>query len=288
MSRQARQITATPELCARLRKTPQAHKYDHGHALILSGPSGRTGAARLSARAALRVGAGVVTLGTPHQALQENAAQLTAVMLAEIDTPEALLAVLGDERINALCIGPAFGLDRAAQFLPAVLESRRCCVLDADALTALARHAELFDCLHETCVLTPHAGEFGRLFPDIAKRLEGEGATYTKVEATRDAARRAGCTVLFKGAETVIASPDGSAAVNDATGHRAAPWLATAGAGDVLAGLIAGLLARGIGPQHAAETAAFLHAEAARDFGPGLIAEDLPEVLPALLRRLGV
>jgi hydroxyethylthiazole kinase-like uncharacterized protein yjeF len=164
-------------------------------------------------------------------------------------------------------------------------------VLDADALTILSREAGLFGALHDGCVLTPHGGEFARLFPDIAAKLEAPavaGPAYSKVDATREAAVRAGCVVLFKGADTVIAAPDGRCAINSAHYERAAPWLATAGSGDVLAGFIAGLMARGLSPFDAACTGAWLHVECAREFGPGLIAEDLPEMLPAVFRRLGV
>ncbi|MEO0959892.1 MAG: ADP/ATP-dependent (S)-NAD(P)H-hydrate dehydratase, partial [Pseudomonadota bacterium] len=149
----------------------------------------------------------------------------------------------------------------------------------------------LFAMLHERCVLTPHMGEFRRLFPDIAAKLEApaeRGPAYSKVDAAREAAARAGCTVLLKGADTVIASADGRAAINSAAYERAAPWLATAGSGDVLAGFIAGLLARGFEPQAAAEMGAWLHVECALKFGPGLIAEDLPEQLPAVFRDLGL
>lgn len=275
----------------RIPKDVEDHKYTHGHALILSGLSGKTGAARLAARAALRVGSGLVTLGTPHEAVTEVAAQITALMLTEIDTPELLTRVLSDNRLNALCIGPAFGVERAGDFLPHVLAAKRATVLDADALTALAQSETAFTDLHEACVLTPHAGEFKRLFPDIAAKLAEpptKGPAYSKVDATRDAAKRAGCTVLFKGPDTVIASPDGRCSINAAVYERAAPWLATAGSGDVLAGLITGLLARGFAPHHACETAAYLHVEAARSFGPGLIAEDLPEELPKVFRALGL
>ncbi len=165
-------------------------------------------------------------------------------------------------------------------------------VLDADALTAFADDPEaLFALLHDKCVLTPHGGEFARLFPDIAEKLHApavNGPAYSKVDATREAAKRAGCVVLFKGPDTVIAAPDGRCSINSAQYERAAPWLATAGAGDVLAGVITGLLARGLAPMQAAETAAWLHVEAARAFGPGLIAEDLPEMLPTVLRDLGL
>jgi len=170
------------------------------------------------------------------------------------------------------------------------LSSKRAAMLDADALSAFEDDPnELFELLHKKVVLTPHGGEFARLFPDIAAKLvepPTKGPAYSKVDATRDAAVRAGCVVLFKGPDTVIASPDGQCAVNAAVYDRAAPWLATAGSGDVLAGFITGLLARGIRPQQAGEAAAWLHVECARAFGPGLIAEDLPEMLPQVLRTL--
>ncbi|QYX56754.1 NAD(P)H-hydrate dehydratase [Roseovarius sp. SCSIO 43702] len=294
----------------RLGKADLAHKYSSGHALILSGGPGRTGAARLAARGALRIGAGLVTLGVPGAAQQEVAAQVTAVMLARVDDADGLRAVLEDDRINALCLGPGLGVDRARELVPVALRQTRPgpragasgeevpgqardggCVLDADALTALSREAALFDLLHDRCVLTPHGGEFARLFPDIAERLDAtpvKGPAYSKIDATREAAKRAGCVVLFKGPDTVIAAPDGMCSVNSANYDRAAPWLATAGAGDVLAGFIAGLLARGFAPMQAAESAAWLHVECARSFGPGLVAEDLPEELPKVFRALGV
>jgi NAD(P)H-hydrate repair Nnr-like enzyme with NAD(P)H-hydrate dehydratase domain len=164
-------------------------------------------------------------------------------------------------------------------------------VLDADALTLLASQADLFAMLHKDCVLTPHAGEFARLFPDITAKLAEpatKGPAYSKVDATREAAKRAGCVVLFKGPDTVIADPNGRCSINAAVYDRVAPWLATAGSGDVLAGFITGLLARGFAPMQAAETAAWLHVECARSFGPGLIAEDLPEELPKVFRDLGL
>ncbi len=145
--------------------------------------------------------------------------------------------------------------------------------LDADALTLISRDPTLFALLHENCVLTPHGGEFARLFPDIAAKLDApatNGPAYSKVDATREAAARAGCVVLFKGPDTVIASPDGTCAINSAAYDRAAPWLATAGSGDVLAGFITGLLARGFAPQQAAETGAWLHVECARSFRAGI------------------
>ena len=290
-----------------VRKYPWSHKFSHGHALILSGPPGHGGAARMTARGALRIGAGLVTLACPPEALTENAGRLDAIMLKTVAEGAGLAEILADTRITALCLGPGLGLDaRAAELVRVALkwrdESRptvgrglprqpRPTVLDADALTLISRDPTLFAALHPACVLTPHAGEFARLFPDIAAKLAvpcTRGPAYSKVDATREAAARAGCTVLYKGPDTVIASPDGTCAINSAHYDRAAPWLATAGSGDVLAGFIAGLLARGFAPQQAAETAAWLHVEAARSFGPGLIAEDLPEELPKVFRALGL
>ncbi|MDM7930436.1 NAD(P)H-hydrate dehydratase [Tabrizicola sp.] len=288
-----------------------AHKYAHGHALILSGPSGRGGAARLAARGALRIGAGVVTVGCPLDAIPENAARLDAVMLRGVADGAALAGVLEDQRINALCLGPGMGTAaREAGLVGVALGERRSearptsavgrasdrhtrpnLVLDADAFTILSQTPDLFAALHDGCVLTPHAGEFARLFPDIAEKLAApatKGPAYSKVDATREAAARAGCVVLYKGPDTVIADPTGRCAINSAHYDRAAPWLATAGAGDVLAGFITGLLARGGGPFDAACTGAWLHVEAALSFGPGLIAEDLAEELPKVFRALGV
>ena len=270
------------------------HKYSHGHALVLSGGVGKGGAARLSARGALRVGAGAVTLGCPPGALIENAAQLNAVMLRKINDADALTQALMDDRLNALCLGPGMGTgQREAALLASALggEEPRPSVLDADALTLLAGDAALFAKLHKKCVLTPHAGEFARLFPDIAERLDAlaaKGPAFSKVDATREAAKRAGCVILFKGPDTVTADPSGRCSINASVYERAAPWLATAGSGDVLAGFITGLLARGFAPMQAAEMGAWLHTECALSFGPGLIAEDLSEELPKVFRALGV
>ncbi len=273
-------------------KYKQHHKYAHGHALILSGDPGKTGAARLAARGALRIGAGLVTLGVPSDAQTEVAAQVTAIMLQRIDGGEDLKGLLTDDRLNALCLGPGLGQDRARDLVPVALAARRAVVLDADALSAFGDDpAALFSMLHQDCVLTPHGGEFARLFPDIAQNLAAppiQGPAYSKVDATREAATRAGCIVLFKGPDTVIAAPNGRCAVNSASYERAAPWLATAGSGDVLAGFIAGLLARGFDPMQAAETAAWLHVECARHFGPGLVAEDLPEQVPSVFKQLDI
>ncbi len=292
-----RSILLGPEFCNFLEKLnklePASHKYSHGHALILAGGVGRGGAARLAARGALRIGAGLVTLGPPPAAIIENAAQLNAIMLQRVADADALAEILKDERLNALCLGPGLGVGAHTLGLVAAASgAKRGTVLDADALTSFAEDpSKLFALLHENCVLTPHMGEFARLFPDIAAKLAEpptKGPAYSKVDAARDAAARAGCVILLKGPDTVVANPKGTAAINSAHYERAAPWLATAGSGDVLAGMITGLLACGFAPMAAAETAAWLHVEAARKFGPGLIAEDLPEMIPAVFRDLGL
>jgi hydroxyethylthiazole kinase-like uncharacterized protein yjeF len=228
---------------------------------------------------------------------------LDAVMLRPVSDAMGLASILDDRRINTLCVGPGLGLgmwtgDRQRGLMEVVLQLQGVweggpwrTVLDADALTILSRHPDLFAALHEGCILTPHAGEFTRLFPDIAEKLSAPATTgpaYSKVDATREAAKRAGCVVLFKGPDTVIADPTGRCAINSAHYDRAAPWLATAGSGDVLAGFITGLLARGFNPFDAACTGAWLHVECALSFGPGLIAEDLPEELPKVFRALGL
>lgn len=261
------------------------HKYDYGHALILTGAAGHGGAARLAAKAALRIGAGLVTMGCPQNALAELAAPPDALMRRVIADADGLSGILRDGRITALCLGPGMGIDRAAGMLPVAVGCHRPCVLDADALTALATRDAPFDGLHAGCVLTPHLGEFARLFPDIAQRLNApakSGPAFSKLQATQEAAARSKAVVLLKGPDTVIAAPDGTAWIHSAFD---VPWLATAGSGDVLAGLITGFLARGSAPSEAAVEAAALHAAAARHFGQGLIADDLPEQIPALLRR---
>lgn len=268
------------------------HKYKRGHAVVLSGSMSHTGAARLSARGALRCGAGLVTLASPPDAMAVNAAQLTAVMIRESDGPDGLAAILGDPRKNAIVLGPGLGVGPSTRALvraalqtgpgERTAEPPRACVLDADALTSFAGDAEaLRDMIAQaqgSVVITPHDGEFAKLFdgqPDIT-RLP------SKLSKARAAAATLGCVVLLKGADTVVAKPDGLASIADG----GSPWLATAGSGDVLAGLIGGLLAQGMPAFEAASAAVWLHADGARRFGPGLIAEDIPEVLPAVLRDL--
>ncbi len=264
----------------------QGHKFDHGHALVLSGGVGRTGAARLAAMAALRIGAGVVSIGTPPAAISEVAAHISALMVRKIKTPHDLEIALSDKRISALCVGPGFGTSSAQiGLIEEILAAKRATVLDADAITLLAMNRELCTLLHPACVLTPHAGEFARLFPDTS--AEAFAASIDKrAEATINAAHDMGCIVIAKGEDTLVADHNGHVYLHQATGARAAPWLATAGSGDVLAGFITGLMARGFTPLEAAKVAVWLHVECAITFGPGLIAEDLPAVLPKVLRKL--
>lgn len=266
----------------------QGNKFSHGHALILAGGVGQGGAARLAARAALRIGAGLVTVCPPVAAMAEHALPPDALMRRALEGGADLQDMLDDTRITALCLGPGCGVKRAGGLLAAGLVSGRAMVLDADALTAMAHRADPFAGVHDKCVLTPHMGEFSRLFPDLAERLAALpvlGPACSRLDAAQEAASRCGAVVLLKGPDTVIAAPDGQVLIHSAFD---VPWLATAGAGDVLAGMITGLLARGFDPLTAAGHGALLHACAARRFGPGLISDDLPEQLPGVFRDLGL
>lgn len=276
----------TPEVWRTRFPVPKidGHKYARGHALIVSGGIEATGAARMAARAALRAGAGLATLASPRDALAVNAAALTAVMVRAVDTVVEFGELLADKRFNALVIGPGAGVgERTRDFVHTALSMRRPAVLDADALTSFAAAPErLFELIRLSfdpqVVLTPHEGEFPRLFSDISNKNPGR----SKLERVRDAAERCGAVVLLKGPDTTVAARDGRASI----AANAPPWLATAGAGDVLAGIIAGLLAQGVPAFEAASIGVWMHGEAAREAGPGLIAEDLPETLPAVFRRI--
>jgi hydroxyethylthiazole kinase-like uncharacterized protein yjeF len=266
--------------------TPQnaGHKYDRGHAVIVSGPSWSTGAARLAARGALRAGAGLVTIASPREALAINAVASVAVMVRPIDGADELTKFLGDPRSNAFAIGPGVGVsDETCKLVLAGLSGERAVVLDADATTSFSGNPErLREALHRrryhATILTPHEGEFSRYFGALEARTE----VGSKLERARLAAGIVEAVVLLKGADTVVAASDGRAAI----AANAPPYLATAGAGDVLAGMAAGLLAQGMPAFEAAAAAVWLHGEAAVSFGPGLISEDLPEALPRVYRVL--
>jgi len=262
---------------------PEGHKYARGHAVIVSGGLSTTGAARLAARGALRAGAGLVTVASPREALAVNAAANLAIMVRPVDGAAELADFLADERRNVVVLGPGGGVgaDMRAQVM-AALGTEAAVVLDADALMSFADEAEvLFDLVGRRTapvLLTPHQGEFSRLFSSI----ETNTKLRSKLEQARAAAVRSKAVVLLKGADTVVAAPDGRASI----AANAPAYLATAGAGDVLAGMIAGLLAQHMPAFEAANAAVWLHGEAACSVGPGLIAEDLPEALPGVYRCL--
>lgn len=259
-----------------------SHKYSHGHAVAVSGGPWNTGAARLSAMGALRAGAGLVTVASPSSALGVNAAHLTSIMLAEANDAASLARLLADRRKTAVMIGPAAGITGETRGkVRACLASGAAVVLDADALSVFADHPdELVEAIAErperAVVMTPHQGEFARFFGWLGD-LSG-----SKCDRAVRAAQAANAVVLLKGPDTVVAAPDGRAAI----AGNAPASLATAGTGDVLAGIVLGLLAQGVEAFEAACMAVWLHGEAARAFGSGLIAEDLPGRLPAVLARL--
>ena len=253
-----------------------AYKHTRGRLIVVSGEAWNTGAARLAARGALRIGAGLVTLYSPADALMTNAAHLEAVMLQPFETDLDLEAAASN--VEAVVIGPAAGVTEATlSNVLALARTGAALVLDADALSVFRDDPhELFSVLDRDDVLTPHLGEFNRIFPGSLERAP------ERISATRAAAAQAQAVVLLKGPDTVIAAPDGRAAVN----LNGAPWLATAGSGDVLAGFIGGLIAQGMESFEAACAGVWVHAACAESFGPGLISEDLPDLTPAVLKRL--
>lgn len=250
----------------------ETHKYRRGHVLV-SGGARMTGAARLVAMAAARVGAGLVTVAVPPEAWSVYAAALTSIMVECVE--EGVLApALEDKRRNVIVLGPGAGVTQQTRLnVLAAAAAGRALVLDADALTVFADNPkQLFSALRGPCVLTPHDGEFARLF-----QVEGD-----RLSRARVAAKRSGTVVILKGADTVVAEPGGRAVINSS----APPWLATAGAGDVLSGMVGGLLAQGMPVFESACAAVWLHGEAAALAGPGMISEDLPSLLPQVLRQL--
>ena len=255
------------------RPSLESHKYMRGHALVAGGGE-MTGAARLAAKSALRIGAGLVTLAAPEPACSIYAAALTGVIVHPIAGPEEFRALLADKRRNAVLIGPGAGVGAETRDKTlATLKAEKRAVLDADALTSFAGEpGTLLAAIRSPCVMTPHEGEFARLFE----------AAGSKPERARRAAQQSGAVVLLKGADTVIAAPDGRVAIN----ANAPPELATAGSGDVLAGIVLGLLAQGMDPFAAAAAAAWILGDAARRIGPGLVSEDLVAALAPALRDL--
>jgi ADP-dependent NAD(P)H-hydrate dehydratase / NAD(P)H-hydrate epimerase len=249
------------------------NKYNRGHAL-LSGGYPMTGAARMAARAAARAGAGLTTIAVPEKAFGIYASALTSIMVQPLLQDDDFVRLLPERRYTAFAIGPGAGVnDATRQRVLAMLATGKPVLLDADAISAFAgRTDELFQAINGPCVITPHGGEFTRIFD----------AAGDKLTRTRSAARRSGAVIVLKGSDTVIAAPDGRAVINS----NAPATLATAGSGDVLAGIILGLLAQGMDAFPAAAAGVWMHGAAASDFGLGLVAEDLPEQLPAVLRRL--
>lgn len=255
------------------------HKYQRGYTLVFSGPAHTTGAARLCARAALRIGAGLVSVACPQDAVMVVASQLTAVMVAPWSSLDDIEQLLSDKRRNVVVLGPGFGHSELLRTLVGrLLAGDAGVLLDADALSVFddqpERFIEQLKATDAQVVLTPHDGEYNRLFDKKGSRLE----------RARYASELTGATVVLKGPDTVIASADGRSAIN----CNAPAILATAGSGDVLAGLIAGLMAQGMPTFEAACAAVWLHAECAASFGLGLIAEDIAEQLPVVLSALAV
>ena len=263
---------------------PDGHKYSRGHAVVLSGGVASTGAARMAARGALRAGAGLVTIASPPAALVVNAAASLAVMVRAVEGSGELAAFLSDARRNAVVLGPGGGVGPLMrELVGTALSGERAVVLDADALTSFAEEPQTLIAAIRArpasgTVLTPHEGEFKVLF----ELVDGVPESGSKLERARTAAARSGAVVLLKGSDTVVAAPDGRAAIT----ANAPPWLATAGAGDVLAGFVAGLLAQRMPAFEAAAAAVWLHGEVGTVVGPGLIAEDLPDALPQVYRKL--
>lgn len=254
---------------------PEGNKYTRGHALIYGGAV-MTGAARLAARTAQRIGAGLVTIAAPAIAVPIYTANLDSVIVRQVENLSDWKVQLDDPKKNVVLIGPGMGLEEEKRnFVLAALATRKPCVLDADALTVFAAKPEvLFSALHAKCVLTPHDGEFGRIF--------GASSGEDNQAKVISAAQKSGAIILLKGSETVIADPQAQVVIN----NNAPPWLATAGAGDVLAGMILGLMAAGMDAFWAAAAASWAHGHVASEFGPGLIAEDIIAGIPAALRNL--
>ncbi len=266
-------LANSPDLWSIPAPDSDSNKYSRGHALIVGGMP-MTGAARLAVRAARRSGAGLVTIACPSEAFTVYSLDAAGVIVASVDNLQDFKELLSDSRKNVVLLGPGNGVGKKTrEKVKAVLAAKRTCVLDADALTSFADSPEeLFSTIDAPCVMTPHEGEFSRLF----------SYTGSKLERALKAAEKSNSVIVLKGSDTVIASPDGRVVIND----NAPPSLATAGTGDVLAGIITGLIAQGMEVFEAACAGAWLHGEAANATGIGLIAEDLPDKIPFILKKL--
>jgi NAD(P)H-hydrate epimerase len=249
------------------------HKYQRGHAIIFGGYP-MTGAARLAARAAARIGAGLATVAVPEIAFPIYAGALTSIMVKPLSVEQDFQALVDDVRHNAYLIGPGAGVGQETRRRAlGLLSTERAVVIDADAITSLAGSLSLLkQAVRGPAVLTPHEGEFARVF-----EFDGD-----KLVRARAAAGASGAIIVLKGSDTVIAAPDGRAIINS----NAPPSLATAGSGDVLSGLVLGLLSQGLEPFLAAAAAVWIHGDAASRFGLGLMAEDLPDIVPSVLNAL--
>ncbi len=275
------EYSITDEQLKLLEKSGDRHKYAYGHAIIVSGPSGQGGAARLAARGALRIGAGLVSVFSSLDAEGEHAARLDAIMVKTYTDDQSFASRLSALKPSAICIGPNLGLcsnSRSKLFEVLTLPFPLC--LDADAITLIAQEPrQIKTAPHAQIVMTPHEGELRRLIPDAFAH------TTCRVSLAQTAAHTMDCIVLFKGTDTIVARPNGDCAIVSSNPFKHAAWLATAGSGDVLSGFITGLMARGFDAFYAAALGANLHLRCAEAIGPGLIAEDIPEALPRVLAR---
>lgn len=263
----------TPELWQVPKPQTDGHKYDRGHTAILAGEM--SGAPRIAARCARRVGSGLVTLAGPEDIYPILATEEAGALLHHLDTKEDLAKLLSNNKITTWLIGMGYGVhEETCLTVCNILETNKPTVLDADAITSFKNNSKtLFSAIHEDVILTPHAGEFHTLFPHL---------TVDKLLSAQEAAKLSGAVIVLKGSHTIIAAPDGKTAINT----NAPPTLATAGSGDALAGIIAGLLAQGMNTFDASACGVYLHAETANMFGEGLIAEDISDMLPQVLRSL--
>lgn len=257
---------------------PEYNKYDRGYVVIGGGGIASTGAARISARCALRSGAGLVSVACDSESLPVYASSLQAVMTRLTNNAEEFLKLIEDKKVTSIALGSGAGVtERTQEFVLAALEMNKPVVIDADAISVFADNPQLlFSSIKSPCIMTPHEGEFARLFGNLIDSRQG------RTERAQQAAKLSGSVVILKGADTVIAAPDGKTVIN----YDAPPYLATAGTGDALAGICAGLLAQGMPAFAAACAAVWMHTQAAIKFGIGLIAEDIADLLPEVLKEI--